>query len=471
MKELRDFLRDEVFPYMASLEKEDPLVAEHFRDATLEDMDLKILDLVINQLDSLELHKLTTENKGEMYELLLSRLMRSDSAGQFYMPLQIRSFMVAMVAPDLGDNIYDPACGTAGFLANAANFIFAKYSDKPKEIPIYGEEWLEKRGQTIEEAKKEFQNLQTYLKGAGERLPDLADVEAAIYGTDVSRQMMRISRMNLIMHGIGKARLKRANVLSEMGGLNEDDLKRRYDVILSNPPIKGVLPKDSFRNDLPTKSKKSDLLFLGLIMESLAPGGRCAVVVPESILFNSGVAYKELRRRLIFDFELLAVVSLPAGVFNLQTKVKTSVLVFRRPPIVSEVDSPATSKVWFYEIQNDGYTTKKIQQGFRSEKPEQNDIPGLIEAWAKYKASNFDEAPGDKAYTILDPYKREVKSWWADYEDIKESNFNLTSSRYKPWIFAEIPATNPRQLIRQVIKIEKETISRLEKLLNKVEEL
>ncbi|MGH3090656.1 MAG: HsdM family class I SAM-dependent methyltransferase, partial [Rubrobacteraceae bacterium] len=268
--------------------------------------------------------------------------------------------MVQMTDPDLGDTIYDPASGTAGFLIDSVDHILARYSEKPLEVPIYGEDWLEKRGQTLEEARKVIPNLQTYRKGAGERLPDWARLEASIHGTDVSRQMMRISMMNLVLHGIRGARLKRANVLSEMSGLTEDDLHRRYKVILSNPPFAGQIPKESVRADLPTKSKKSELLFLALMMRSLAPGGRCAVVVPEGALFGSTGAHTSLREKLLREFEILAVVSLPAGVFKPYAGVKTSVLVFRRPANAPEEGEPATKRAWFYEVRNDGFDPDKI---------------------------------------------------------------------------------------------------------------
>jgi type I restriction enzyme M protein len=193
-----------------------------------------------------------------------------------------------MIDPDLGDTIYDPACGTGGFLIDCVDHVLAKYSENPQETPIYGEERLDRRGfVSVEEARKEIPNLQTYLKGAGEKIPDWGVLESSIYGVDVSRQMMRISMMNLVLHGIRKSNLKRANALSDLGGLTEDDLKRRYKVILSNPPFAGILPKESIRSDLPTNSKKSELLFLGVMMKALAPGGRCAVVVPEGLLFGS----------------------------------------------------------------------------------------------------------------------------------------------------------------------------------------
>ncbi|MBI1930311.1 SAM-dependent DNA methyltransferase, partial [Candidatus Poribacteria bacterium] len=303
-EDLRNFVRDEVFPYMGSLVKEEPQIAEYFRDAVLEIIDPNVLKQVVDEIDGIAFRKLGTDVKGDIFEYLLTHLGQSALNGQFRTPRQIRTMMVELVAPDLGDTIYDPACGTGGFLIDAVESILAKYSSEPMEVPIYGEEWLERRGQTIEEAKAENPNLQTYRKGPGEKLPDWDLLEHSIYGIDVSRQMVRIAMMNLVLHSIRNARVKRANTLSELGGMTEEDLRRKYRVILSNPPFAGVLPKESIRKDLPTNSKKSELLFLGVMMEALAPGGRAAIVVPEGLLFGSTRAHVELRRKLVEEYEL-----------------------------------------------------------------------------------------------------------------------------------------------------------------------
>src|SRR5208283_5436206 len=302
---------------------------------------------------------------------------------------------------DFGDSVYDPACGTAGFLIDALEHILAKYSTEPREVPIYGEEWLDDRGLTLAQAKKDIPNLQTYRKGAGEKIPDWELLERSIYGIEVSRQMMRISMMNLVLHGIRNAHVKRANALSELGGLSDDDLNRKYKVILSNPPFAGMLPTDSIRKDLPTQSKKSELLFLGLAMEALAPGGRCAIIVPEGALFGSTSAHIELRRKLVENYELQAVISLPAGVFKPYAGVKTGVLVFRRP--TSEKKDKHSGKVLFAEIKNDGFDPDKITQGGRPETPEKNDIPELLRLWKIFRESGFQNPPGVKAGTLLPP--------------------------------------------------------------------
>jgi len=468
--DLRDFVRDEVFPYMASLVKDEPHVAEYFRDAVLEIVDPNVLKQVIDELDTIDFRKLGPDVKGDVFEYLLTHLGQSALNGQFRTPRQIRAFMVEMVDPNLGDTVYDPACGTAGFLIDVVDHILARYSVEPQEVPIYGEDWIEKRGQTLAEAKRDLPNLQTYRRGVGEKIPDWSQLEASIYGTDVSRQMMRISMMNLVLHGIRKARLKRANVLSEMGGLTEDDLNRRYQVILSNPPFAGQIPKESIRQDLPTSSKKSELLFLALMMRSLAPGGRCAVVVPEGALFGSTGAHKALREKLVREFELLAVVSLPAGVFKPYAGVKTSVLVFRCPREGHGTrGAAATRHVWFYEIRNDGYDPDKIQGGGRPETPEKNDIPALLAAWAEFKASRFQRPPGVEASAVLEAGSPEPRSWWATFDTVAQNDFNLSASRYKPRVAQKAPDEDPAQLIREVLAIEREIAEGLERLLKEIE--
>lgn len=464
---LRDFLRDDVFPYMASLVREEPQVAEYFRDAILEILDPNVLKQVVDEIDSIEFRKLGPDVKGDIFEYLLTHLGQSALNGQFRTPKQIRAFMVGMADPDLGDTIYDPACGTGGFLIDCVDYMLAKYSEEPHETPIYGEEWLDRRGfASIAEAKRQIPNLQTYKKGAGEKIPDWELLERSIFGIDVSRQMMRISMMNLVLHGIRKAYLKRGNALSELGGLTEDDLRRRYKVILSNPPFAGVLPRESIRSDLATDSKKSELLFLAAMMKALAPGGRCAVVVPEGLLFGSTKAHTELRMTLIETFEVLAVVSLPAGVFKPYAGVKTAVLVFRRP---SEGSSPKIKKVWFYEIANDGYDPDKVVDGGRAETPEKNDIEDLLIQWKAYQRSGFRKPPGQMAGTLLDAEAHRPRCWWVDVKLLGANGYNLASARYKPQVAEATLEEDPAKLIREVLHLETEITKGLKSLLAEVE--
>lgn len=466
--ELRSFLRDDVFPYMASLVQEAPQVAVYFQDARLEVDDANVLKQVIDELDGINFSKLGTDVKGDIYEYLLQYLATQEGAllGQFRTPRQVRLAMVAMLDPDLGDAVFDPACGTAGFLIDAVEHILAKYSDNTREIPIYGEEWLEAQGLTLEDAKAANPKLQTYRKGTGEKIPDWELFERSIYGIEVSRQMMRISMMNLVLHGVRNAQVKRANALSEMGGLTDEDLNRRYKVVLSNPPFAGVLPKESIRKDLPTQSKKSELLFLGVVMESLAPGGRAAVVVPEGLLFGSTSAHVELRRKLIEDFDLLAVVSLPAGVFKPYAGVKTAIIVFRRP--ATQKAKSDDTKVWFYEVKNDGFDPERIVGGGRVQTPDRNDLPTLLELWSEFRSGGFKNPPGPKGLTPLPAGEAEPRCWWATTKMLSDNDYKLTASHYKPQTASTAPNEDPKEVIRQTLAKEQLIVAGLEHLLSEM---
>ena len=204
------------------------------------------------------------------------------------------------------------------------------------------------------------------------------------------------------------------------------------------------------------------------MMEALAPGGRCAVVVPEGLLFGSTKAHVDLRRKLMGDYDLLAVISLPAGVFKPYAGVKTGVLVFRKP-LVDTKAAQKTGKVWFYEVRNDGYDPDKIVGGGRPETPEKNDIPALLREWKLYKDSGFRDPPGVEGGTLLPPGSEEPRCWWASIDSIAENGYNLAAGRYKPQVAENAPEEDPAELIREVLTIEREIVDGLEKLLKEVE--
>jgi type I restriction enzyme M protein len=469
---LLKFVRDDVFPYLASLVREEPDVAAYFQDARLQIEDPAILKEVIDELDQIQFARLGTDVKGDIFEYLLTYLATQEGAllGQFRTPRQIRKLMVEVVAPDLGDTIHDPACGTGGFIIDSTEYILAKYSSAPVEVPIYGETWLEQKNLTLDEAKKQNPSLQTYRKGPGDLLPDWERLEASLFGHDVSREMIRIGRMNLVLHGFPRARLKRANTLSDIGGLTEDDLARRYRVILSNPPFAGMLPRDSIRSDLPTNSKKSELLFIAVMMQSLAAGGRCAVVIPEGLLFGSTSAHTELRKKLCTDFDVQCVVSLSAGVFKPYAGVKTSILIFRKPTDVAQTAGLGFEKrrVWFYDLAQDGYDAEKISSGGRPITADKNDIPGFLTAWAAFKRDGYRTPPGVAAGTLLPAGSPEPKSWHATLEQIEASDWSLASSRYRPQVTSTLVDEDPRELITSAIKAEDQIRDGLSNLLSEL---
>lgn len=461
-KDLLDFVRDEVFYYMAnSFLKDEPKVAEYFREAVLEITDPDVFQTIIEQLDSLGS---TWDRKiwGDIYEYLLDYYYYSPQPSRRRAfggtPQQIRAFMVEMVDPDFGETICDLTVGVGSFLIDSLNYILAKYSDRPIEVPIYGEDWLDKRGQTIQEAKQEIPNLQTYRKGDGNKLPNWEQLEASIYGFDASPEMTRIARMNLLLHGIRNPKVKLANVLSELNGLRENDLRRRYQVILTQPPFGRVSRKRSVRGHINSNSIES--LFSDAMMRSLDEGGRGAIVLPKGVSFINSKADVELRQILLRDFDLLAVVSLPSGVL-FDTSIETAVLVFRKPV---DKDSQRVRQVWFYEVKNDGFGGRR-----KRETKELNDIPELLQKWNEYKASGFERPPGIEAGTLLEAGNQEPNCWWASLETIAENDWNLTPELYRPEVLEKLPDETPAELIREVLAIESEIVADLEKLLQEVE--
>ena len=467
-RELLDFVSDEVFPYMASLVREAPSVATFFADARFQFEDPHVFKEVVDILDTFQFAKLGPDVKGDIFEYQLLKLQNQAKSdlGQFRTPRQLRQFMVQLVDPDIGDSIYDPACGTGGFLVEALDHILAKYSTTTRIVPIYGEGWREKEFETVELALKRYPNLQTYRRGRGERLArdDWRKLEASLYGHDVSGQMVRVALMNLVLHGVPRARIRRANALSETGGLSEDDKSRKYKVILANPPFAGLLPKDSIRSDLPTASKKSELLFLAIMMEALAPGGRCAVVVPEGLLFGSTGSHVELRKKLVTEFDLHAVISLPAGVFKPYAGVKTSVLVFSKRGTGGSPVLPTAGKVLFYDIKNDGYDPDKVSGGGRVETPNENGIPALLDTWATYKSTGFQSPPGPQANTLLPADAKEPACWWASIVKIADSDYSLSAAAYRPAMQATANAEDPLKLIDNLIDLEDSIASGLKRL-------
>ncbi len=194
-------------------------------------------------------------------------------------------------------------------------------------------------------------------------------------------------------------------------------------------------------------------------------------MVPEGLLFGSTSAHVELRRKLIEDYDLLAVISLPAGVFKPYAGVKTGVLVFRRPAIGAKKDKKTKhkEKVWFYEVRADGFDPDKISGGGRPETPERNDIPELLAQWRVFKDSKFANPPGVEAGTLLPSESDEPRCWWASINTIVENEYNLAAGRYKPQIAEKAPDEDPAQLIRETLAIERDVAKGLEKLLQEVE--
>lgn len=402
------FVKDHVLSYLGSLVNEEPGVAEYFRDATVKIEDPYAFCRIVDAIDTIEFPSLKPDEMGRILEFLFAERKYS---GEFRTPQHVRALMVSLVDPAKGETVYDPACGTGGFLTDAVSHVLAKSSSEPTEIPIYGHDWpIVKGGPRLQMCKLE-----------GGMLADRSHLGRLIYGNDISRRMIRIASLNLALQNIGPANVRRASSLSNVGGLSPTEMDRKYDVILCAPAFGDAPSYESIRTDLPIPSTRRELLFFEIAIESLAPGGRCAIIVPENVLFSEGSTFVEVRRRLFFTCEVLAVISLPTAVFRPYSAVKTSVVVFRRPV----GGPPRNDHVWFFEIEHDGYDMDRNPQ------PEDNDIPELQDRWQRFAASRHRKPPGPE-FGSGRFVEETARCWWARRAAIEGNRFDLSAQRYKP---------------------------------------
>jgi type I restriction enzyme M protein len=463
--DLQTFLRDEVFPYMASLSKEDSIVAEYFRDASFEIDSPSLLKKIVKEIDGLHLTSMSPHVKGALFEQLLTSLGANYLNGLFSTPRHIRQLMVQLVDPGLDELVFDPACGTGGFLADVVTHIVAKHSDHVEEALVSWENWFKQSGKTLEELKRKHPLLQTYLLGDGAKIKNWAQLDAAIFGTDVSRQMVRISTVNLLLRNIRRPTLKRANSLSDREGLSDIDRARKYDVILCNPPFGGLVARDSIRPELAIQSKRSELLFLSLLMEHLAPGGRCAAIVPKSILGAFSTAHVAMRTRLLQDFDLLAVISLPRDLMEPVMSMETAVLVFRRP-LSDAGERP--NKTWYYNLFLDGYLAEDGSKNGRVERPDLNEIPYLLDAWRAFKASGFKKPSGRRAGSAAAADEANWSGWWVSHAELRKAGFNFSPERWEPQTETQTVSEQTPEGLRELLS---EVVADYELLLEGIETL
>jgi type I restriction enzyme M protein len=381
-----------------------------FRQAHLKIFNRPTLKSVVSIIDKMDYNDTSiydTDVKGDLYEYLLSRIAISGTNGQFRTPRHIIKMMVELVKPKAGQYILDPACGTAGFLIQAYQYIMEQNtSDEYREEGHI-------TGDRLKPAQHEF------IKNH------------AITGYDNDVDMIKIAIMNLYLHGLENANVNHHDPLTLP---TEND--RKYDIILANPPFAGSVNKEAILEDFDLNATKTELLFGEYFYKHLAPKGKAAVIVPEGVLFGSTNAHKKLRRWLLDECKILGIISLPSGVFKPYAGVKTSILIFER--------GGKTNKVWFYEITGDGYSLDDK----RTPLPDKNDIPDVIKKWNKKPESD--------------------RSWYASRKEIEKNNLNITVGRYKPYVHEEVEYAKPKEIIAEVMEIEDRISSGLKSLMKKV---
>ena len=430
---LVNWVREEVFPFHAELAAHG--VTDFMDGARLVIDEPTVLTQVVSQLNDLHLDRVDADTKGDLFEHVLRQIRQAGELGQFRTPRHVIRALVRLVDPRLGETVYDPAAGTAGFLVGAWDHIRLANSSPD------GIEKVDAEGKTIRRGLGDMLN-----RDAVRELQ-----EATFYGADVDPQMVRLATMNLTLRGLDRVRILRRDALTrslDRAAKAEFGLPTRgFDVILANPPFSGRLDRDRIVEEVKIgRTAQTELLFLQYMLNHLNAGGRCGVVVPEGVLFGSTGAHRELRRRLVESNTVEAVLSLPGGVFNPYSGVKTSVLLFRK--------GGATERVMFLHADNDGF---KLDAN-HDQPIDEDDLPDLIEAFHDREAlwTAWRGRDQDADWT--------AKWWFAEADAIRAADFNLSANRHRPQSRAKVEHRDPLEILDELRGIETEVLSEIDEL-------
>lgn len=375
-----------VFDHMKQVGSAAGVFAEYMKGATFMIPTPKLLDQVVQMIDKIQMDDRDT--KGDLYEYLLSKIASAGKNGQFRTPRHIIKMMVEMVQPTKEDTICDPSSGTAGFLVAAGEYMHEHHPD-----------WFHEKN-----FREHYHNNM-------------------FTGIEFDSTMLRIGAMNLQLHGIEHPNLIGKDALSESNA----DIRNEFSLILANPPFKGSLDYDSVEGSIlkTVKTKKTELLFLGLMLRMLKTGGRAAVIIPDGVLYGSSKAHKQIREEIIAKHKLECVISMPGGVFKPYAGVSTAVLIF------TKTGSGGTEKVWFYDMQADGYSLDDKRSEIK-----ENDIPDIIERYHNL---------ADESNRV-----RTDKSFLVPFDEIKANDWDLSINRYKEIVYEEIEYDTPSDIIKDI---------------------
>lgn len=413
--EMLEHVKYKVFPFLSTIGDEKSLYNRYMKEANFIIPTGSLLVEATSIIDDLKIKEQNKDVQGDLYEYLLSQLSTSGKNGQFRTPRHIIKMMVEIIKPKLGEVVCDPACGTGGFLMNAYNYVL-KSNTSPDLIKI-DEEGQEYNFKGDKLSSEDFNFLNNYQ----------------FYGYDFDQTMVRIGLMNLMMHGIKNPNINQVNTLSL-----RFEQEPKYDIILANPPFKGSIDKDELNEDFSINSKKTEILYLELMYNCLNVGGRCAVVVPQGILFGNSNAHKAIRSKLLENCRLDMVISAPSGVFKPYAGVSTGVLVFTK--------GEPTKKVLFYDMEFDGFTLDD-KRDFIDGK---GDIIDIID---KYNNMNN-----------LQLEDRKSKSFFVLFDEIKENDYNLSISTYKEIEYEDIEYEPPEVIKEKILELEEKIIKGLNNL-------
>jgi type I restriction enzyme M protein len=349
------YVKEKVFPFLKTLGGSGGSFAEHMANAEFKINKPSLLIEACKAIDLMHISEQNQDVQGDLYEYLLGRLNTAGTSGQFRTPRHIIRMMVKMLDPKPRERMCDPAAGTCGFPVNVYQHILETNTDPA--ILKYDEEGYPHQLVGDKLSKTEHDFLQSEAITA--------------YDSDSGMTMLRIGSMNLMLHGIERPRFHYKDTLSK--SFNEE---KCYDLVLANPPFKGAIDATDINPTLPPKGRKTEILFLHLFLRLLEMGGRGAVIVPDGVLFGTSNAHVEIRKKLIEENRLDAVVSMPGGVFKPYAGVSTAVLIFTK--------GGTTDKIWFYDMEHDGFSLDDKRQ-----RVPENDIPDILECWKHRRETKF----------------------------------------------------------------------------------
>jgi type I restriction enzyme M protein len=419
-REMFDVVSEHVFPFLRTLGEKGSSYAQHMKDARFLIPTPALLAKVVDLLDKVPMEDRDTKN--DVYEYMLGKIATAGQNGQFRTPRHIIRLMVELTAPTPADIICDPAAGTCGFLVAAGEYLRKHHP----EI------------MTRDELRAHFHSRM-------------------FHGFDFDNTMLRIGSMNMVLHGVEQADIRYKDSLAQEHVGDED----RYTLVLANPPFAGSLDYESCAKDLLeiVKTKKTELLFLALMLRLLKPGGRAAVIVPDGVLFGSSKAHKSLRELLVEGHKLDAVISLPSGVFKPYAGVSTAILVF------TKTNSGGTDFVWFYDMDADGWSLddkrapllpdEKLgpspEVALTEEEHAKNNLPDALARWKQ-------RAEAERARP------RTAQSFCVPKADIAANGYDLSLNRYREVVHDEVDHVPPKQIIADLKQLEEEIQKGLEEL-------
>lgn len=415
---MHQLVGEKVFPFLRGLGGDGSTYSEHMKDARFTIPTPALLARVVDLLADIPMDNRDTT--GDLYEYMLGKIATAGTNGQFRTPRHIIQLMVEMTAPQPSDEICDPASGTCGFLVAASEYVRREHREALHDAQQH----------------KHFHH-------------------SMFHGYDFDSTMLRIGSMNMLLHGVEAPDVRYRDSLSE-GASGEEG---RYSLILANPPFAGSLDYEATSKELQrvVKTKKTELLFLALFLRLLKPGGRAAVIVPDGVLFGSSKAHKDLRKILVEEQKLDAVVKLPSGVFRPYAGVSTAILFF------TKTNSGGTDQVWFYDVQADGWSlddkrnpllsadqlgpVPRDEHGarvaFDAANHQKNNLPDALARWAERAGTELERARTEQSFCV-------------PKADIAAQSYDLSLNRYKEVVHDEVEHRPPLEIIADLEQLETE---------------